>query len=236
MAENSNTLSVNPIDTSMRKSSGKPKSIVWGIHIKQGTQISKGHWSATSTPDVRNLFLERLTTRALDVTSKKRKLNVQLQLSDFVESTKLTPDHIKDINKALLLKTLHPAYEPPSKDILSGHYLAQETAFVNQAMIKQLNNSKNLTIGSTLKTLAEENSIEGGSLKQWVDTRWHTIYNCISSVIRHKVPLEKIRNNNSDILNTSVQAILCTKAFFNDLNALAFVLYPIKMAILTLEL
>ncbi|CAG8853342.1 24523_t:CDS:2, partial [Gigaspora margarita] len=44
-----------------------------------------------------------------------------------------------------------------------------------------------------------------------------------------------IRNNNLDIVNTSVQAILRTRAFFDDLNALAFVLYPIKIAILTLE-
>ncbi|CAG8702324.1 10960_t:CDS:2, partial [Gigaspora rosea] len=142
---------------------------------------------------------------------------------------------IKDINRALvkafivcripfyiienpffveLLKTLRPAYEPPSKDVLFGRYLAQETAFVNQARIKQLTDSKNLTI--------EENLIEGGGLKQWVDTRWHTMYDCI-------------RNNNSDIVNTSVQAILHTKAFFDDLNALVFVLYPIKMAIATLE-
>ncbi|CAG8647575.1 3710_t:CDS:1, partial [Scutellospora calospora] len=30
MAENSNTSSINLIDMSMQKSSGKPKSIVWG--------------------------------------------------------------------------------------------------------------------------------------------------------------------------------------------------------------
>lgn len=90
--------------------------------------------------------------------------------------------------------------------------------------------------GSTLKILAEENLIEGGGLKQWIDTRWHTMYDCVFSVIRHKVPLETIHNNNPDIVNTSVQAILRTRAFFDDLNALAFVLYPIKIAILTLEL
>ncbi|CAG8711782.1 6497_t:CDS:1, partial [Scutellospora calospora] len=44
-----------------------------------------------------------------------------------------------------------------------------------------------------------------------------------------------IRNNNPDIVNTSVQAILRTRALFDDLNALVFVLYPIKIAILTLE-
>ncbi|CAG8667758.1 7247_t:CDS:1, partial [Scutellospora calospora] len=47
-----------------------------------------------------------------------------------------------------------------------------------------------MIIGSILKTLAEKNLIEGGGLKQWVDTRWHTMYDCVFSVIRHKVPLE----------------------------------------------
>ncbi|CAG8450276.1 23211_t:CDS:2, partial [Gigaspora rosea] len=106
--------------------------------------------------DVRNLFLEQLTARALDAsTSKKRKLNVQSQLYYFVESTKLTQDRIKDINRALvkafivcripfhiienpffveLLKTLCPAYEPPSKDVLFGRYLAQKTAFSSKSV------------------------------------------------------------------------------------------------------
>ena len=47
-----------------------------------------------------------------------------------------------------------------------------------------------MIIGSTLKTLAEENLIEGGGLKQWVDTRWHTMYDCVASIIRHQVSLE----------------------------------------------
>ncbi|CAG8851168.1 23110_t:CDS:2, partial [Gigaspora margarita] len=108
-------------------------------------------------PDVRDLFLNQLIAKAVEV----------VQLSDFIESTKLIPEHIKDINRALvkafvvcgipfyiienlffieLLKTIHPAYETPSNDIFSGHYLAQETAFANQTIIKKLNGSKNLTI------------------------------------------------------------------------------------------
>ncbi|CAG8842572.1 19896_t:CDS:1, partial [Gigaspora margarita] len=186
MAENSDNNISSPVDlsdTPTRKTSGKPKSIVWESYIKQRKQISKGHWSATCNycnkfwykgfpatledhlgnlcnnvlSDVRNLFLSRLAAKALEVDtskSKKRKLSNQVQLSDFIESTKLTPKRIKDINRALvkafvicgipfhiienpffieLLKTLRPGYEPPSKDILSGRYLAQETAFVNQA-------------------------------------------------------------------------------------------------------
>ncbi|CAG8776977.1 4321_t:CDS:2, partial [Dentiscutata heterogama] len=48
----------------------------------------------------------------------------------------------------------------------------------------------------------EENLVEGGGLKRWVDTRWHTMYDCVFSIIRHKVPLEIIRN--SDNVNVSV--------------------------------
>ncbi|CAG8797774.1 15687_t:CDS:2 [Gigaspora margarita] len=118
MAEISNTSSINSIDMSMQKSSGKPKSIVWGIYIKQKNQISKGYWSAIC--NYCNKYWYKGFSAALE-------------------------NHLDNLcNKALpnnpffleLLKTLHPAYEPPSRDVLSGHYLAQETAFVNQAMIK----------------------------------------------------------------------------------------------------
>lgn len=191
VVSNNDTLTV-----SSQKISGKPKSIVWGRYIKQGREISKGHWNATcnfcgeywykGSPatlenhlgnlcvkvpvEVRDLFLERLITKANGTTTRKRKPNQLTQsiLPDYIESTKLTPQRINDINRALvksfvvcgipfsivenpffveLLKTLRPAYEPPSKDILSGCLLAQETAFVNQAVIKELKNSKNLTLG-----------------------------------------------------------------------------------------
>ncbi|CAG8548676.1 13613_t:CDS:2 [Dentiscutata heterogama] len=95
--------------------------------------------------------------------------------------------------------------------VLSGRYLAQETAFVNQAINKQLTDSKNLTIENTLKTLAEENLIEGGGLKHW------------------------IHNNNSDIVNTLVQAILHTRAFFDNLKALAFAQETFRCIILATD-
>ena len=43
-----------------------------------------------------------------------------------------------------------------------------------------------------LKTLSKENHIGGGSLKRWVDTRWHTMYDCVLSIINHKVILEMV--------------------------------------------
>nr|CAG8434780.1 10160_t:CDS:1 [Entrophospora candida] len=42
VVSNDDTLTV-----SSQKISGKPKSIIWGRYIKQGREISKGHWNAT---------------------------------------------------------------------------------------------------------------------------------------------------------------------------------------------
>ncbi|CAG8696482.1 11260_t:CDS:1, partial [Dentiscutata heterogama] len=120
MTENSDNNIAPPIvssNTPTPKTSRKPKSIVWGDHIKQGKSISKGHWNATCnycnqvwykgspaaledhlgnlcnnvSPDVRDLFLNQLAAKALEVDtskSKKRKLgnqSNQAQLSDFIE-------------------------------------------------------------------------------------------------------------------------------------------------------
>ena len=44
------------------------------------------------------------------------------------------------------LKTLKSSYLPPSREVLSGRLLAQEAAVVNQQVIKDLTNQKNLTL------------------------------------------------------------------------------------------
>jgi hypothetical protein len=91
----------------------------------------------------------------------------QTKVVDFIESTRLTEGRINEINRALVkafvvcgipwqtienpffiefLKTLRPGYTPPSKDTLSGRLLAQESAVVNQQVIKKLENQENLTL------------------------------------------------------------------------------------------
>lgn len=35
-------------------------------------------------------------------------------------------------------------------------------------------------------------NIIGGGLKQWVITRWHTVYECVNSIFRLKEPLENV--------------------------------------------
>src|ERR1044071_63258 len=121
-----------------KKQGGKPKSIIWGIHIIQGRQISKGHYNTTCAyckkywykgspkiceehlanicpevpPNVRDFFLNRLAAQFIEEESptyKKRKLNnnqeyekiqqkkTQLKVSDFIESTRLTEERVKEI-------------------------------------------------------------------------------------------------------------------------------------------
>ncbi len=106
--------------------------------------------------------MKRLATKVDE--PKKQKLT-QSKLPDYVESTKLTSERFNDINRSLtkafvvcgipyhiienlfFVELLRPGYELPSKDVLSDHLLAQETAFVNQAIIKKLKNSENFTLG-----------------------------------------------------------------------------------------
>jgi hypothetical protein len=101
---------------------------------------------------------------------KKRKLNngtTQTKISDFHESTILSEDRIHEIDRACVrafvvcgiawrvienpffiefLKTLRPGYTPPSKEVLSGKLLSQETAVVNARVVKELKNTTNLTL------------------------------------------------------------------------------------------
>jgi hypothetical protein len=125
--------------------------------------------------ETRQFFLNRLAAKAEgdvtnleQMTAKKRKLNNgQTKISEFHESTKLSEDRIHEINRACVkafvvcgiawhvienpffieyLRTLRPGYVPPSKEVLSGKLLSQETAVVNTRITDVLKNSTNLTL------------------------------------------------------------------------------------------
>ncbi|CAB5373412.1 unnamed protein product [Rhizophagus irregularis] len=53
----------------------------------------------------------------------------------------------------------------------------------------QLNKKKKV---SALKEEAKTCDISDGGLKKWVDTRWHTMYDCVDSIMRHKTLLENL--------------------------------------------
>ncbi|PKC14016.1 hypothetical protein RhiirA5_409892 [Rhizophagus irregularis] len=90
------------------------------------------------------------------------------------------------------LKTLRPGYTPPSKEVLSGKLLSQESA----AYHSQLNKKK----GSALKEEAKTCDISDGGLKKWVDTRWHTMYDSADEFVQYDnseltaemIPVEEI--------------------------------------------
>ncbi|RGB32906.1 hypothetical protein C1646_762296 [Rhizophagus diaphanus] len=133
----------------------------------------------------------------------KRKLNdgsIQTKISEFHESSQL---RIHEIDRACVkafvvcgipwyiienpffvefLKTLRPGYTPPSKVLLFGRLLSQETAVVNTRVVKDLEIIVNLTLCSALKEEAKACGISGGGLKKWVDTRWHAMYECVDSI------------------------------------------------------
>jgi hypothetical protein len=88
-------------------------------------------------------------------------------MSEFHESSQLSEDRIHEIDHACVkafvvcgipwhvienpffvefLKTLRPGYTPPSKELLSGRLLSQETAVVNTQVMKDLKNTVNLTL------------------------------------------------------------------------------------------
>ncbi|KAF0503044.1 zinc finger bed domain-containing protein 1-like [Gigaspora margarita] len=89
--------------------------------------------------------------------------------------------------------------------------------------------------GAALKEEIRKFNIIGGGLKQWVNTRWHTVYECVNSIIRLKEPLENLRYNSPEILSQAVISILRSRAFFDDVRVLVFILGPVKKAITILE-
>uniref|UniRef100_U9U5I7 Uncharacterized protein n=1 Tax=Rhizophagus irregularis (strain DAOM 181602 / DAOM 197198 / MUCL 43194) TaxID=747089 RepID=U9U5I7_RHIID len=71
-------------------------------------------------------------------------------------------------------------------------------------------------MSSALKEEAKACGISGGGLKKWVDTRWHTMYDCVDSIMRHKVPLENLKCEKPKNLSTAVLSVLRSRAFFDD--------------------
>ncbi|GBB89589.1 hypothetical protein RclHR1_16300005 [Rhizophagus clarus] len=84
--------------------------------------------------------------------------------------------------------------------------------------------------GAALKEAAKACEISGGGLKKWVDTRWHTMYDCVDSILRHK-----LKSEIPEILSTAVLSVLQSHAFFDDVRALTCTLRPVKQSIAALE-
>ena len=87
-----------------------------------------------------------------------------------------------------------------------------------------------------LTHLIKEKEIDGGDLKLYCKTRWTTASESVNSVINLQQILEEIAANNSHLLtNDNIVRIIQSRNFFSDLRILAFVLEPLRKAVLALE-
>ena len=124
-------------------------------------------------------------------------------------------------------------YNLISKDIIQ-HTFAER-------MIQRANRvvqffKKSHKAAAILKEKIRQHGISDGGLKTYVETRWTTVHECVSSIVRLKSCLEEIRDNHSEVVTTpAILTILHSRGFFHDMQHLSKVLFPIKNAILAVE-
>ncbi|GBB92156.1 hypothetical protein RclHR1_19720002 [Rhizophagus clarus] len=81
-----------------------------------------------------------------------------------------------------------------------------------------------------------EEIIKNGGLKSYCVTRWATSSELVNSVLNLKLILKKMINKHENLLtNYYIKLIIQRHNFFSDLEILAFVLNPLRKAILSLK-
>ncbi|POG72207.1 hypothetical protein GLOIN_2v1477862 [Rhizophagus irregularis DAOM 181602=DAOM 197198] len=70
--------------------------------------------------------------------------------------------------------------------------------------------------GAALKKEAKICNISGGGLKRWVNTQWHTMFDCVDSIRRHKEVLEKLQTDYENLLPQAILTILRSQARIFD--------------------
>src|SRR3989337_1582058 len=152
---------------------GKPGWFGWAKGSPQEIEVHLAFECQKVEPSIRDFFLQRLAAKAVNQNptstetnvNKKRKSNAtisgQQKITEFGESIDNQID--RALVKAFvicgipwhiienpffieLIKLLRSSYQPPSREILSGRLLAQESAVVNQQVIKHLTHQQNLTL------------------------------------------------------------------------------------------
>ena len=81
----------------------------------------------------------------------------------------------------------------------------------------------------------KEYEIIDGELKTYIKTKWITVHESASSIVRLKRCLEEIRDEHAQQINSSIVSIFRSWGFFDDMQHLSNVLLPIKLAILEVE-
>lgn len=89
---------------------------------------------------------------------------------------------------------------------------------------------------SKLTQIIKDKEISGGGLKLYCKTRWTTASESVNSVINLESALEEMATNYDHLLtNDKIKQIIQLRGFFSDLRVLAFVLDPLRKAVLSLE-
>ncbi|CAG8822290.1 19425_t:CDS:2, partial [Gigaspora rosea] len=63
-----------------------------------------------------------------------------------------------------------------------------------------------------LNQLIMQNQVNSSGLKTYVETRWTSVYECISSIEQLKTYLEEIQENHSEIISPTILTILRGRA------------------------
>jgi hypothetical protein len=107
-------------------------------------------------------------------------------------------------------------------------------------LLRRVNNlatyfKKSHQAGAKLTQLIKENEISGGGIKLYCKTRWTTASESVESLIRLEPILEKISSEYDYLLSDKAKHIIQGRNFFSNLRILAFVLDPLRKAVLVLE-
>ena len=87
-----------------------------------------------------------------------------------------------------------------------------------------------------LVQIMEKFRIQGGGLKSYCKTRWTSVYETLSAIVRLQRALEEIAINHSEEINDkNLKKQLKNPNFYFDIKALVQVLQPIKNAIKIME-
>jgi hypothetical protein len=183
----------SPEDATKKYSLGRPETHVWRYFNKNVTG-SRGHYTATCNycerswargkPEelqnhlasecnkcpgtIRDEFIEIVSNQTFKERKKKKRMNDQSHISDYMESTRLNDGKRNSINQALgrffvtcsipfavvehpffveFCKQLKPAYDPPGRTSLSNTILNSENARITIKINKELQKEENITIG-----------------------------------------------------------------------------------------
>ncbi|CAB4479826.1 unnamed protein product [Rhizophagus irregularis] len=186
---------------------GRPKSFIWGDHAIQGKKVSEGHYEATCV--YCDCFWKKGSPQDLE--------------AHFANDCSKVPADTRQF----FLNRLAAKAEGNITNLSTKKRKLNDGS--TQKKITEFHES------SALKEEAKACDINGSGLKKWADTRWHTMYDCVDSIARYKVPLENLKRERPEILSTAVLTVLRSRAFFDDVRALAFTLRPIKQSIAELE-